>query len=85
MRKASLAVGVFALLALGACNRGREDQLNAGDLNDSAAQNLDALANQAANVASEAQELENQAQQLDQEAQNATGAQTAEDENIQGM
>ena len=85
MRKASVAIGVFALLALGACNRGSQDQLNAGELNDSAAQNLDELANQAANVASEAQVLENQAQQLDQEAQNSAGSQTAEDENIQGM
>ncbi len=82
MRKASLAVTAFALLAVGACDRGKQDQLNATDLNDSAAENLDDLANQAANVASEAQELENQAEQLNQEAQ---GAQTTEDENIQGM
>ena len=83
MRKASLAVTAFALLALAACDRGRQDQLNATDLNDSAAQNLDDLANEAANVASEAQELENQAQQLDQEA--ASGAETPDDENVQGM
>jgi hypothetical protein len=82
MRKASLAVTALALLALAACDRGRQDQLNATDLNEAASEDLDALANQAANVASEAEQLENQAQQLDQEAQ---GAETAEEENIQGM
>lgn len=82
MRKASLAVTALALLALAACDRGRQDQLNATDLNEAVSEDLDALANQAANVASEAEQLENQAQQLDQEAQ---GAETAEEENIQGM
>jgi hypothetical protein len=86
MKKAALLAITCGFLAVAACNRGNQDQLNENDIN--SAQSLDDLSNDAANVASEAQALENQAQQLNQEASqldNATGAETPADENIQGM
>jgi outer membrane murein-binding lipoprotein Lpp len=84
MKKATLIAVTCALVALGGCNSGNQDQLNAKDVG----QNLDQLSNDAANVASEAQELQNQAANLDNQAQavdNASGAETPADENIQGM
>ena len=85
MKKGTLIAAACAFVALGACNRGNQDQLNANDVN---AQSLDDLSNDAANVASEAQELQNQAANLDNQAKavdNATGPETPADENIQGM
>jgi len=84
MKKASLAAVAFGLLALAACNRGNEDQLNATEANE-VSQDLDALSNEAANVAAEAQALENQAANLEQEAEETTGPETPADENIAGM
>jgi peptidoglycan hydrolase CwlO-like protein len=83
MKKASLAAVAFGLLALAACGRSDEDQLNTTEAN-AIADNLDALSNQAANLAAEAEALENQADQLNQEA-TETGAETVDEENIQGM
>jgi outer membrane murein-binding lipoprotein Lpp len=83
MNKASLAAVAFGLLALAACGRSDEDQLNATETN-AIADDLDALSNQAANLAAEAEALENQAEQLNQEA-TQTGADTADEENIAGM
>jgi hypothetical protein len=86
MKIRTFALAASGLLALAACDRGNQDQLNASDVN--ATQNLDELSDDAANVASEAQALENHAEQLNQEAQDtqdAAGAQTPADENIQGM
>jgi hypothetical protein len=84
MKKSSLAVVTFGLLALAACGRSDRDQLNAADINEM--QSLDELSNEAANVAAEAQALENQAANLESEAQdNAAGAETTYDENIAGM
>ena len=85
MKKASFVAIAVTVLAVAACNRGNQDQLNASDLN--ATQSLDELSNDAANLASESQQLQNQAEQLNQEAQsdNAQGPQTEADENIQGM
>ena len=84
MNKASLAVAGFALLALTACGRGDQDQLNETDINEM--QSLDDLSNEAANVAAEAQDLEGEAVNLEQETQDgATGPETPADENIAGM
>ena len=85
MRKASLAVVGFALIALAACGQSDQDQLNAADTNE--VETLDELSNDAANVAAEAEALENQAAGLEQEADatNATGPETPADENIEGM
>jgi hypothetical protein len=86
MKKFTMAAVLFGALALTACNRGDEDQLNAADINEM--QSLDELSNEAANVAAEAEVLENQAANLNAEAQstdNATGPETPADENIAGM
>jgi hypothetical protein len=84
MKKSGLAVVAFTFLALAACGRSNQDQLNQADMN--AADSLDVLANDAANQASEQNVLQNQQEQLNQEAtDNATGAETPADENIQGM
>lgn len=86
MRKLSVAAVAVGLFALAACGGTKQDTLNEADLNQT--QDLNELAEDAANIASEAEALENHAEQLNQEAQaadNASGAETAADENIQGM
>ena len=84
MNKASLAAVGISILALAACGRNDQDQLNTTEINEM--QSLDDLSNDAANVASEAAALENQAANLEQEAQSdGTGPQTPADENIAGM
>ena len=83
MKRASLAAVAFGLLALTACGRSDQDQLNAADINEM--QSLDELSNEAADVAAEAEALENQASNLEQEAGDASGAETPADENIAGM
>lgn len=84
MKKSGLAVVAFTFLALAACGQKNQDQLNQADMNTT--DNLDMLANDAANQASEQEVLQNQQQQLNQEAtDNAAGAETPADENIQGM
>jgi hypothetical protein len=84
MKKSGLAVVALTLLALAAGGQKNQDQLNQAEMN--ASDNLDLLANEAANQASEQDVLQNQQQQLNNEAtDNAAGAQTPADENIQGM
>ncbi len=84
MKKSGLAVVSFTFLALAACGQKNQDQLNQADMNTT--ENLDMLANEAANQASEQDVLQNQQRQLNTEAtDNAAGAQTPADENIQGM
>jgi predicted small lipoprotein YifL len=85
MKKSGLAVVAFTFLALAACGQKNQDQLNQADMN-ATADNLDMLANDAANQASEQDVLQNQAEQLNQEAtDNAAGPKTPADENIAGM
>ncbi len=87
MNKVSLAAAALALITLGACDRGNEDRLDTID-NSQAAQDLDSLSDQAANVAAESEALETQAANLQQEAETsdtATGAETPADEDIAGM
>jgi predicted small lipoprotein YifL len=86
MKKSGLAVVAFTFLALAACGQKNQDQLNQADTNATTTDNLDMLANDAANQASEQDVLQNQQEQLNQEAtDNAAGAQTPADENIAGM
>ena len=86
MKTISLAVAALGLLALTACDRGKQEQLgNDVELNAAPAEDLNALSDQAADVAAEAQELQNQAAELELETENATGPETPADENIQGM
>lgn len=87
MKRLTLAATTLAFLTLAACGRSDQDQLNASEAN-AAAETLDELSNDAANLAAEAETLENQAAQLDEEAQatdDASGAETPADENIAGM
>lgn len=85
MKKSGLAVVAFGFLALAACGQKNQDQVNQADVN-ATADNLDMLANDAANQASEQEVLQNQQQQLNQEATgNASGPKTPADENIAGM
>jgi hypothetical protein len=84
MKKSGLAVVAFGFMALAACGQNNQDQLNQADMN--ATDNLDMLANDAANQASEQDVLQNQQEQLNQEAtDSAAGAETPADENIQGL
>ena len=84
MKNSRLAAVAFGLLALAACGSKNQDQLNTADMN--ASDNLDMLANDAANQASEQQVLQNQQEQLNsQTTDNAAGPETPADENIQGM
>ena len=94
MRKIGLAIAAIGLLAVAACDRGREDQLGDNvEVNAVPPEDLNALSDQAANLAAEAEALENQSQELANEAtntinaaaDNAAGAETEADENIQGM
>ncbi|MDQ3470991.1 MAG: hypothetical protein M3428_01185 [Pseudomonadota bacterium] len=88
MNKISLAAAAVGLLALAACDRGKQEQLgNDVELNAAPPEDLNVLSDQAAEVAAEAQELQNQAAELEQESaiDNAVGPETPEDENIQGM
>lgn len=87
MKKSGLAVVAFTFLALAACGQKNQDQVNELDVNTVTTDNLDVLANDAANQATEQDMLQNQQQQLNQEAagNNAAGAQTPADENIAGM
>ena len=88
MKKISLAAAALGLLALAACDRGKQEQLgNDVELNAAPAEDLNALSDQAAEVAAEAEVLQNQAATLEQEstAENLTGPETPADENIQGM
>ena len=82
MNKASLAAVGFGLLALAACGRGDQDQINTTDAN--TMESLDELSNDAANLAAEAEQLENQAANLQNEAETTTEDPRA-DEDIQGM
>jgi predicted small lipoprotein YifL len=87
MKKSGLAVVAFTFLALAACGQKNQDQVNELDVNTVTTDNLDVLANDAANQATEQDMLQNQQQQLNQEAASnkAAGAQTPADENIAGM
>lgn len=84
MNKASLAAVAIGLLAVAACNRGNEDQIN---VTNEMGQDLDELSNEAAGLAAETEALENQANQLEQEAESSDGEgpETPADENIAGM
>jgi len=87
MKKLTFALaGTFALMTA-ACNRGNEDQVNNAEMNQPSAADLNALANDAANVANEAQALNAQAQNLQNEASddNTVNPKDADEQNVSGM
>lgn len=90
MKGIGLAAAALAVLALSACSRNNPEKLGndigtTTNAEEQQQQDLNALADQAANVANEAQQLENQAQQVKNETEKTLGPQTPADENIQGM
>jgi len=91
MKKFGFALVGAASLALAGCSGSNEDSLTNVDLNAEGG-DLNALANNAADVAAEAEALGNQAQQLEQEANNSSTADelnasgtTDGEENVSGM
>lgn len=85
MKKLAFAlIGTGALLTA-ACNRGNEDQVNNVEMNQPAPE-LNALANEAANVANEADALNAQAQNLENEStDNTVNPKDADEQNVAGM
>ena len=88
MKKLVFACVGAAALMTSACNRNNADQVNNAEMNQYGAEQLNDLANEAANNA-EAEALGNQQQQL--EAQNAANADEAtnpadaDEQNVSGM
>ena len=86
MKKLTFALVGTAALLTAACNRGNEDQVNNAEMNQPSAADLNALANDAANVANEAQALNAQAQNLQNEAEdNTVNPKDADEQNVSGM
>jgi hypothetical protein len=80
-------IGGAAALALGGCNNSNQDAVNNAELNQPAAEDLNALANDAAANA-EDQNLANQQQQLDQNAaadENGSNPTEDQEKNIDAM
>jgi hypothetical protein len=86
MKKLTFALVGTAALFTAACNRGNEDQVNNAEMNQPSSADLNALANDAANVANEAQALNAQAQNLQNEAEdNTVNPKDADEQNVSGM
>ena len=80
-------IGAVALMT-SACNRNNADEVNNAEMNQSGAEQLNDLANEAANNA-EAEALGNQQQQLEAQneanADNTTNPADADEQNVSGM
>ena len=87
MKRLVFVIGGAAALALGGCNNSNQDAVNNAELNQPAADDLNALANGAAANA-EDQNLANQQQQLDQNAaadENGSNPTEDQEKNIDAM
>jgi hypothetical protein len=87
MKRLVFVIGGAAALALGGCNNSNQDAVNNAELNQPAAEDLNALANDAAANA-EDQNLANQQQQLDQNAaadENGSNPTEDQEKNIDAM
>jgi hypothetical protein len=87
MKRLVFVIGGAAALALGGCNKSNQDAVNNAELNQPAAEDLNALANDAAANA-EDQNLANQQQQLDQNAaadENGSNPTEDQEKNIDAM
>jgi hypothetical protein len=87
MKYLSFAVIGAAALLTAACNRGNEDQVNNAEMNQTGAEQLNDLANEAAANA-EADSLANQQQQLNAEntaTDNTTNPDDAQEQIVSGM
>jgi hypothetical protein len=78
-----------AAVALAGCNRGNEDAVQNAEINQPAAEQLNDLANQAAEDAANAQAAANSAKEASNEANavadNAVNPQEADEQNVSGM
>ena len=90
MKKLAFVIGGAAVLAISACSGKNDDAVNNAELNQPAAEDLNAIANEAAANA-EDQALGNQQQQIeDQNASapatsNTTDPTDADEQNVSGM
>jgi hypothetical protein len=86
MKRLVFVIGGAASLALAGCSGGNEDQVNNAELNQPSAEDLNALANDAA-VNAEDQALGNQQQQLEDEnaLDNGKNPSEAQEQNVSGM
>jgi hypothetical protein len=89
MKRLTFVTVSAALLALAACNRGNEDQVQNAQLNQPAAEQLNELANQAAMDAANAQAAANNAEaaanELNAAADNVANPREADEQNVSGM
>ena len=87
MKKLAFALVGTASLMISGCNRGNEDQINNVELNQPSADELNALANQAAMDAAnaEAAALANQQAAENAAAQNNANPTDADEQNVSGM
>jgi hypothetical protein len=88
MKRLAFLIGGAAALALSACNGDNQDAVNNAELNQPAVEDLNALANEAANNAAEMNALGNE--QLEANDTNAVGdngdnPSEAEEQNVSGM
>jgi hypothetical protein len=86
MKRLVFLIGGAAALALGGCSGGNEDQVNNADLNQPAAEDLNALANDAA-MNAESSALGNEQNVIDQNAAGGNGPNPseAEEQNVDAM
>jgi hypothetical protein len=87
MKRLAFVIGGAATLALAGCSGGNQDAVSNAELNQPAAEDLNALANEAANNAEDAA-LGNQQQQLNENAaadENGSNPTEAQEQNIDAM
>ena len=86
MKRLTFALASAASLLLSACGGGNQDQVNNAEMNQGAAEDLNALANAAA--VNETQVLGNQQEALNQEDasnDNTVNPEDADEQNVSGM
>ena len=88
MKRLAFLIGGAAALALSACSGSNQDAVNNAEINQPAAEDLNALANEAATNAEDAA-LGNQQQELNEEnaaaPDNGPNPSEAEEQNVSGM
>jgi ABC-type oligopeptide transport system substrate-binding subunit len=86
MKRLTFALAGTAALLVAACSSNNQDQVNNAEMNQAGAEDLNALANDAATNDSEAQALGNQQDQLNQQStDNTVNPADADEQNVSGM
>lgn len=86
MKRLTFALAGTAALLVAACGSNNQDQVNNAEMNQAGAEDLNALANDAATNDSEAQALGNQQDQLNQQStDNTVNPADADEQNVSGM